>query len=56
MLNSPSDKTTRRQPFYQELVATKDLTMEQAQAAVMANKLGERRADLENSLYPGPAR
>ncbi|WP_260736795.1 hypothetical protein [Tunturiibacter lichenicola] len=51
---TPSDKTVGRQPTYNEIAAKQNISMEQAQAIVIAKKLQEWRADLEGSLSLAP--
>src|ERR1700761_818115 len=50
VLITPSDWTTVRQPTYDEIAAKQQISMEQAQAIVIAKKLREWRADLEGFL------
>jgi hypothetical protein len=52
VLNAPSDKTAKQQTNYPEVAADQGITMEQAQAVVIGNKLQEWHADLESSPCP----
>lgn len=52
VLITPSDWTTVRQPTYDEIAAKQHISMEQAQAIVIAKKLREWRVDLEGFLSP----
>jgi hypothetical protein len=56
VLITPSDLTVGRQPPYEKVAATQNITMEQAQATVIAKKLQEWRGDLEGSLSPAPSK
>jgi hypothetical protein len=52
VLITPSDRTTVRQPTYDQIAAKQNISMDQAQAMVIAKKLREWRADLEGFLSP----
>jgi hypothetical protein len=52
VLITPSDRTVGPQPTYSEVAATQNVSIEQAQAMVIAKKLREWRGDLEGFLSP----
>lgn len=52
VIQSPSDRSARRQPTAKELVREQHVSPAQAQAMVVSRKLQEWRADLADSLRP----
>jgi hypothetical protein len=54
VLPTPTDRTGQGRPTYREVAAKQNITMEQAQATVIAKKLREWRSDLKDFLSPAP--